>query len=863
MLTSDQFDTLVDPVLELYERYSQLVINDIARRLAGLDFARPTAAWQMQRLSESGKVYENILDELAKLTGKSETELKAMFEKAGVKAMRFDDAVYRAAGLEPLPLNLSPAMAQVLAAGLRKTQGVVKNLTMTTALDGQNAFLEAADLAYMQVSTGAMSYTDAIVAGVKKVASDGLNVIQFPGRRDQLDVAIRRTLLTGINQTTGELQIKRADELGQDLVAVSAHIGARNTGVGPANHESWQGKIYSRSGTHKKYKPFVETTGYGTGPGLCGWNCVVGETLVSGPAIRAAYRRKYTGELIVIRTAGGHELTVTPNHPILTDQGWVAAGLLVQGNYVISRAGFNSPSSTSPNVDQYEASIQDVFGSLSDIGNVFRFPVSSRDFHGDVTDNEVDIVFPKGFLGDNFNSPLFQKQIKLFFGNAIEFPSTFISEGAFDQVSFGALNSPDSVMGGFGKPGPTFAAGSFQSGAHGVRPVISHRDTHVGQILPNQSFRDSNLGCDFVFPETGLVHREKFFGRDARLSPKVQRPISGFGNTAPFYGSLNNMQGTTVLIGDELVGLTGQEKLDNIIFIERKSTQGSFIHVYNLETEGGWYFANGIITHNCRHSFYPFFEGISENAYSKAELESYASKTVKYNGEEISMYDATQKQRAIERKIRYWKRQKGALDAAGLDSSRETAKVRAWQAEMRSFTKQTGLIRQGERERVISLVPKTKSIEKVKKINLYSNDNYSLGFSKDIRSNYPENEPGRYYCRSADTQISEYLKKHTLKDHPERIDWITTHPREIALAIQEPQIIEKHPWKRNNGHWSQTYVREIPEEDGFVVVAVSLANLPGETEGDFHQVTSIYFTRKRNDFIGKNGDLKRRWLLVK
>lgn len=273
MLTSDQLDALVDPVMELYADYQDSVIRDIARRLAGMDYARPTAAWQMQRLSESGKVYEDILDELAKLTGKSESVLRAMFEKAGVKAMRFDDSIYRAAGLNPLPLNLSPAMAQVLAAGLRKTNGIVKNLTMTTAIDGQQAFLNAADLAYMQVTSGAMSYTEAIRDGVKKVAANGLSVIQFPGRRDQLDVALRRTVLTGINQTVGNLQIARADEMGVDLVQTSAHIGARNTGVGPANHEGWQGKIYSRSGNSKKYPGFVESTGYGTGPGLMGWNC--------------------------------------------------------------------------------------------------------------------------------------------------------------------------------------------------------------------------------------------------------------------------------------------------------------------------------------------------------------------------------------------------------------------------------------------------------------------------------------------------------------------------------------------------------------------------------------------------------------
>ena len=78
-------------------------------------------------------------------------------------------------------------------------------------------------------------------------------------------MALRRTLLTGVGQTVGNLQIARADDMGCDLVAVSAHLGARNKGTGPMNHESWQGQVYSRSGTNPKYKPFVEMTGYGTG----------------------------------------------------------------------------------------------------------------------------------------------------------------------------------------------------------------------------------------------------------------------------------------------------------------------------------------------------------------------------------------------------------------------------------------------------------------------------------------------------------------------------------------------------------------------------------------------------------------------
>jgi len=267
MLTADQFDALVEPIVELFNELQTTVIADIARRLAGLDFASPTAAWQMQRLSEAGALYDDILKELSRLTGKSEATLRRIFQQAGVKALKFDDSVYRAAGLNPLPLNLSPAMAQTLAAGLRKTQGAVRNLTMTTALSGQDAFIRAADQAYLQITTGTFSYQDALKQAVRDVSEEGLTVISFPRRAEQLDVAMRRTVLTGVGQTTAELSLSRAAEMNQDLVQMSAHGGAR------PEHAEWQGQVFSRSGAHPKFPPFVESTGYGTVTGFAGVNC--------------------------------------------------------------------------------------------------------------------------------------------------------------------------------------------------------------------------------------------------------------------------------------------------------------------------------------------------------------------------------------------------------------------------------------------------------------------------------------------------------------------------------------------------------------------------------------------------------------
>jgi hypothetical protein len=263
MLSFDQLNVLSDPIVDLFEKFAQVVINDIARRLAKMAYS--SAAWQIQRLNEAGMLYQFTLDELVKLTGKTEPVLRRIFMDAGVSTLKFDDAIYQAAGLNPLPLNLSPAMVDVLKIGLQKTDGHMRNLTQTTAMSAQNVFEDAADMAYMEITTGTFDYNSAIKQAVKQVANGGLSVINYSGKKDKVDVAMRRAVLTGVTQTAGELQLARAKEMGADLVQTSAHIGAR------PDHELWQGKVFSLTGTG--YPDFFESTGYGTITGLHGINC--------------------------------------------------------------------------------------------------------------------------------------------------------------------------------------------------------------------------------------------------------------------------------------------------------------------------------------------------------------------------------------------------------------------------------------------------------------------------------------------------------------------------------------------------------------------------------------------------------------
>lgn len=105
---------------------------------------------------------------------------------------------------------------------------------------------------------------------------------------------------------------------------------------------------------------------------------------------------------------------------------------------------------------------------------------------------------------------------------------------------------------------------------------------------------------------------------------------------------------------------------------------------------GGW---------NCSHGFYPYIEGVSETANTKAYLAELNNKTVMLYGKPTLVYDALQRQREIERTIRRWKREAAALEAANIDNTTESNKIKDWQAKAREFVKETGLHRDYFRER--------------------------------------------------------------------------------------------------------------------------------------------------------------------
>ena len=259
------------------EDIAEQLHNDIIKRIVNRIMLRigrgeeylltATDKWQIENLQQAGYLLEDIQKDIASATKLQQAEVAEAMEDAGVKALDYDDNIYRDAGLSPIPLTQSPELIRLMQRNYDATMGEWTNFTRTTAEQAQRLFISQLDMAHTLVATGALSYTQALKEVLNTIVSDGVVVTYPTGHSDSIETATLRAIRTGISQATAQIQTARMDEMGVDLVLVSSHLGAR------PSHQVWQGKVYSRSGQSNKYPNFVSSTGYGTVGGLCGANC--------------------------------------------------------------------------------------------------------------------------------------------------------------------------------------------------------------------------------------------------------------------------------------------------------------------------------------------------------------------------------------------------------------------------------------------------------------------------------------------------------------------------------------------------------------------------------------------------------------
>ena len=142
---------------------------------------------------------------------------------------------------------------------------------------------------------------------------------------------------------------------------------------------------------------------------------------------------------------------------------------------------------------------------------------------------------------------------------------------------------------------------------------------------------------------------------------------------------------------------------------EHQEWQGKVYTKKELETVCGLGAADGLCGCNCYHDYYPFFPGISERAYTDDELEKLKieeNTPREFGGKQYTKYQATQRQRALERTMRAQRQEISLLQTGGAseeDLMIARGRYRVTSAEYTRFSKAMDLPQQRERVMVDGL----------------------------------------------------------------------------------------------------------------------------------------------------------------
>lgn len=281
------------------------LLDEICSRLALKDQLNEVTVQAIRALRSHGIDTKEIEKAIRKTSGISEKKLKELFDDVIARNQKYYTSVIDMAGLTQPETLVSVEDTWAVYEQTRKT---LRNITQSmgflvnngrTRLPLARAYQWALDSAVMQIQSGAISYNQAIKSAVQQL-SGGLKVVNYEsGHVDHIDVAVRRAVMTGVNQICDQYTNQSAEYLETRYFEVSAHSGARDKpGASPwSSHKDWQGKVYYQSENGEPdplglYDDLVETTGYGYVDGLTGANCRHHKY----PFVQGVSERTYTDE---------------------------------------------------------------------------------------------------------------------------------------------------------------------------------------------------------------------------------------------------------------------------------------------------------------------------------------------------------------------------------------------------------------------------------------------------------------------------------------------------------------------------------------------------------------------------------------
>jgi len=340
-------------------------------------------------------------------------------------------------------------------------------------------------------------------------------------------------------------------------------------------------------------------------------NCVVGSTQIISPNPLSIFCGHYTGKIVEIVTAKGRRLSVTENHVLLSERGWVPAKFLAEGDYLFDAAAIKSCVFQDPDNDHGVACIEDVFTTLFESlgeGCKTSTDAAAEDFHGDGKsfNSKIDIILSNRHLREQTQTAFFSKpeEFDFMFGDIPSIDTeAFDSRGAFSEHLFTVAAAADCFM-GFNSVLSVFLRGTFfhHQPIGGDLPAALDAG-HIQSVLHNIP-TDAKLLTELVDRNPGLIKLDEIIQRfRTEFDSGFGSGLTARSDQSNFFEVFPKCVPSTNPLGS--VGTTHSREVALDCIVEINTAWHNDLLVYDVETAESMYIANGLLSSNCRCAWIP------------------------------------------------------------------------------------------------------------------------------------------------------------------------------------------------------------------------------------------------------------------
>lgn len=459
------------------------------------------------------------------------------------------------------------------------------------------------------------SFTERNVALIKTIPDQYLNQVETT-LRTGVEAGKNTATLTKEIQERFNITKNRAKVIARDQVSKfnSSLTKVRQQEAGVSEYiwrtsgdERVRPSHRTKDGKKFKWSKPPSDTGH---PGQ-DYQCLLGTSVLNGfQFIKKLYRRIYTGKLSYFVTDDGLLFGATPNHPILTIDGVKPINSINSGDYIIERFN-NTIAAVNSNSNRFKINFCQIFNSF----NKSFFDKSASkcsDFHGDGSDQEIDIITPDSFLIKVIDFIFNEKISKLGLSDtdmAIGYYClsgisnlTFCFKSLF-RTKAGFMSRLDLIKSLFNRHFTPFELFAFA--------LAPYFNTRFKKMLSYYSPGNFVMFRNCIFAYTILVHGHDFVNWqfDRASFNDIKSAIDRSINSESLEVLRNNIRIET----DNFRNFENCEssgiQISKIVNVFSSDFSG---HVYNLQTNNGYYIADNVLVGNCRCTAEPVMDDFFE-----------------------------------------------------------------------------------------------------------------------------------------------------------------------------------------------------------------------------------------------------------